>query len=110
MTGGLARVLEWGQRRLGEDLSVARWARQAAMSPRTFARRFRDETGTTPHRWLNHQRVLAAQQRLETTAQSIDEVAEGVGLRTAATLRLHFRRALRTTPTAYRRRFSKVSA
>jgi AraC family transcriptional activator FtrA len=110
MTGGLARVLEWGQRRLDEDLSVARWARQAAMSPRTFARRFRDETGTTPHRWLNHQRVLAAQQRLETTAQSIDEVAEGVGLRTAATLRLHFRRALRTTPTAYRRRFSKVSA
>jgi transcriptional regulator GlxA family with amidase domain len=110
MTGGLARVLEWGQRRLGEDLSVARWARQAAMSPRTFARRFRDETGTTPHRWLNHQRVLAAQQRLETTAQSIDEVAESVGLRTAATLRLHFRRALRTTPTAYRRRFSKVSA
>jgi AraC family transcriptional activator FtrA len=110
ITGGLGRVLEWGQRRLGEDLSVARWARQAAMSPRTFARRFRDETGTTPHRWLNHQRVLAAQQRLETTSQSIDEVAEGVGLRTAATLRLHFRRALRTTPTAYRRRFSKMSA
>ena len=110
MTGGLARVLEWGQRRLGEDLSVARWARQAAMSPRTFARRFRDETGTTPHRWLNHQRVLAAQQRLETTVQSIDEVAEAVGLRTAATLRLHFRRALRTTPTAYRRRFTKMSA
>jgi transcriptional regulator GlxA family with amidase domain len=109
-TGGLARVLEWAQRRLGEDLSVARWARLAAMSPRTFARRFRDETGTTPHRWLNHQRVLAAQQRLETTSQSIDEVADAVGLRTAATLRLHFRRALRTSPTAYRRRFSKVGA
>jgi AraC family transcriptional regulator, transcriptional activator FtrA len=109
-TAGLGRSLEWAQRRLAEDLSVARWARQAAMSPRTFARRFRDETGTTPHRWLNHQRVLAAQQRLEATSQSIDEVAEGVGLRTAATLRLHFRRALRTTPTAYRRRFSKLSA
>jgi AraC family transcriptional activator FtrA len=109
-TGGLGRALEWAQRRLGEDLSVARWARQAAMSPRTFARRFRDETGTTPHRWLLHQRVLAAQQRLETTSRSIDEVAEDVGLRTAATLRLHFRRALRTTPTAYRRRFSRLSA
>jgi len=109
-TGGLGRALEWAQRRLGEELSVARWARQAAMSSRTFARRFRDETGTTPHRWLSHQRVLAAQQRLETTSRSIDEVAEDVGLRTAATLRLHFRRALRTTPTAYRRRFSKLSA
>ncbi|HEV7502954.1 MAG TPA: helix-turn-helix domain-containing protein, partial [Vicinamibacteria bacterium] len=110
ITGGLGRALEWAQRRLGEDLSVARWARQAAMSPRTFARRFREETGTTPHRWLNHQRVLAAQQRLETTSRSIDEVAEDVGLRTAATLRLHFRRALRTTPTAYRRRFSRLRA
>jgi AraC family transcriptional regulator, transcriptional activator FtrA len=109
-TGGLGLALEWAQKRLAEDLPVARWARQAAMSPRTFARRFREETGTTPHRWLSHQRVLAAQQRLETTSQSIDEVADAVGLCTAATLRLHFRRALRTTPTAYRRQFSKVSA
>ena len=108
-TGGLAAVLEWAQGRLGEDLSVERWARRAAMSPRTFARRFRAETGTTPHRWLVHQRVLAAQRLLETSDSSIDQVAEGVGLQTAATLRLHFRRALRTTPTAYRRRFSRLA-
>ena len=108
-TGGLAAVLEWAQARLVEDLSVERWARRAALSPRTFARRFRAETGTTPHRWLVHQRVLAAQRLLETSDASIDQVAEGVGLQTAATLRLHFRRALRTTPTAYRRRFSRFS-
>jgi transcriptional regulator GlxA family with amidase domain len=108
-TGGLAAVLEWAQARLNEDLSVERWARRAALSPRTFARRFRAETGTTPHRWLVHQRVLAAQRLLETSDASIDQVAEGVGLQTAATLRLHFRRALRTTPTAYRRRFSRFS-
>ena len=93
---------------MDEDLPVAQWARRASMSPRTFARRFRAETGTTPHRWLVHQRVLAAQRLLETSAFSIDQVAEGVGLQTAATLRLHFRRTLRTTPTAYRRRFSTV--
>src|SRR5260221_2672466 len=110
IAGGFGRALEWAQRRLGEEVSGARWARQAAMSPRTFARRFRAETGTTPHRWPNHQRVLAAQQRLETGSESIHEVAGGVGLRTAATLRLHFRPLLRPTPTAYRRRFSKVSA
>jgi AraC family transcriptional activator FtrA len=108
--GGLGRVLEWAQRRLHETLSVARLARQAAMSPRTFARRFREETGTTPHRWLSHQRVLAAQQRLETGREPIDRVAEGVGLRSAATLRVHFRRRLQTTPTAYRRRFTRVAA
>jgi AraC family transcriptional activator FtrA len=105
-TGGLARVLEWAQGRLDQPLTVDTLARRATMSPRTFARRFRDETGATPHRWLTHQRLLAAQQRLETSAASIDEVAQAVGLQTAATLRLHFRRALRTTPTAYRHKFS----
>jgi AraC family transcriptional regulator, transcriptional activator FtrA len=103
---GLARVLEWAQRRLGEPLTVEMFAERATMSPRTFARRFREETGTTPHQWLTHQRILAAQSRLETTAESIDEIAEAVGLQTAGTLRLHFRRVLRVTPTAYRRRFS----
>jgi transcriptional regulator GlxA family with amidase domain len=81
-------------------------AQKAAMSPRTFARRFREETGTTPHQWLIHQRLLAAQRRLEKTDESVDQIAEEVGLQTAATLRQHFSRALRTTPTAYRRRFS----
>lgn len=108
-TTGLASLLEWMQRRLGEDLPVGRLAKRAHMSPRTFARRFRQETGTTPHRWLTHQRVLAAQQRLETSAASIDAVAEAVGLQTAATLRHHFMRMLSTTPTAYRRRFSRIA-
>jgi AraC family transcriptional activator FtrA len=103
---GLASVLAWAQRRLAEPLSVETLARRAAMSSRTFARRFREQTGTTPHQWLTHQRLLAAQRRLEMTMESIDEVAEAVGLQTAATLRMHFRRALQTTPTAYRRRFS----
>jgi AraC family transcriptional activator FtrA len=107
-SGGLAKLLEWAQGRLSEDLSVARLARRAVMSPRTFARRFREETGATPHRWLTHQRLLAAQRLLETTDDSVDHVAEAVGLRTAETLRLHFRRSLRTSPTAYRRRFSRI--
>lgn len=104
--GGLAPVLDWAQRRLQERLEVRTLARRAMMSERTFARRFRGETGTTPHQWLTHQRLLAAQHRLETTTDSVDEVAQAVGLETAATLRLHFRRSLQTTPTAYRRRFS----
>ncbi|MPZ16291.1 MAG: transcriptional regulator FtrA [Luteitalea sp.] len=105
-TNGLAPVLEWAQSRLAEPLSVDTLARRAAMSSRTFARRFKAETGTTPHQWLTHQRLLAAQRRLETSPESVDDIAEAVGLQTAATLRLHFRRSLRTTPTAYRRRFS----
>ena len=80
------------------------------MSPRTFARRFLEQTGTTPHQWLMHQRLLLAQRRLEKTGETMDQIAEAVGLQTAATLRQYFSRVLRTTPTAYRRQFSIRSA
>ncbi len=104
--GGIAPVLQWAQSNLRVALRVEDLARKAVMSPRTFARQFRQQTGTTPHQWLVHQRLLAAQRRLEKTDEAIDQIAETVGLATAATLRLHFSRTLGTTPTAYRRRFS----
>jgi AraC family transcriptional regulator, transcriptional activator FtrA len=107
---GLALVLQRVTARLHERLDVASLARLATMSPRTFARRFRDETGTTPHQWLTHQRVLAARRLLETSEASVDRIARDVGLETGATLRLHFRRVLRTTPTAYRRQFPMVAS
>jgi AraC family transcriptional regulator, transcriptional activator FtrA len=107
---GLARVLDWALARIERPLGLDDLAREANMSVRTLARRFVQETGSTPHRWLTHQRLLAAQRRLETTDDSIDAVAEAVGFDTAMTLRHHFRRAYGTTPTAYRRRFSVKTA
>ena len=105
-SAGLAPVLLWAQNHLARPLRVQELAKRAAMSPRTFARQFLRQNGTTPHQWLIHQRLLAAQRMLENTAESVDRVAEAVGLQTAATLRLHFGRVLGTTPTAYRKRFS----
>ena len=105
---GLAPVLDWLESHLDRELSVPELAQRAAMSPRTFARQFRRQTGTTPHQWLTHLRLLAAQRRLERTNDNIDEVAEAVGWQTAATLRQHFTRQLKTSPTAYRRRFSTL--
>ncbi len=104
--GGLARVLDWAIRRLDQPLALEDLAREGNMSVRTLARRFVQETGSTPHRWLTHQRLLAAQRRLETTDDPIDAVAAAVGFDTGMTLRHHFRRSFGTTPTAYRRRFT----
>ena len=103
---GLAPLLDWALARLDRPLSLEDLAREGNMSVRTLARRFVEETGSTPHRWLTGQRLLAARRRLETTGDSIDEVAGAVGFETAMTLRHHFRRAYSTTPTAYRRRFA----
>lgn len=85
--------------------SIDSLASRAAMSGRTFARRFRNETGTTPHAWLTHQRVLLAQQLLESGDDPIDAVASKTGFGTAALLRHHFTRVVGTSPAAYRRTF-----
>jgi transcriptional regulator GlxA family with amidase domain len=100
----------WALERLGEPLTVAAMARHACVSERTFARRFVAETGTTPLQWLLHQRVLLARDRLETTSASVDQIAGECGFGTAANLRIHFRRILATTPTAYRRTFAQSVA
>jgi AraC family transcriptional activator FtrA len=108
--GGLARATDWALARLDRQLGVNDLAKAAALSPRTFARRFHAELGSTPHRWLTNQRVFAAQRQLESSRLTIEQVAEAVGFGSAQTLRLHFRRVLRTSPNAYRRRFVTVGA
>ena len=87
------------------QVSVAQMAARAHMSPRTFARRFVQETGTTPQRWLTGQRILLAQQLLEETSETIDAIAGKAGFGNAAALRHHFREWRGTTPNAYRRTF-----
>jgi AraC family transcriptional regulator, transcriptional activator FtrA len=103
-------TLAWTQEHLDEPLSVASLARRAAMSQRSFARRFTASTGTSPHRWICRQRVLMAQRLLETTDLTIDDVAMHCGLGTAANLRLHFANVLRASPSTYRRTFKATIA
>ncbi len=101
----VSEVLVWMERHLDEETSVEQLAARAHMSPRTFARRFQQETGTTPYRWILRQRVLLAQRLLEGTDETVDAVAGRTGFGSAAVLRHHFVRAVGTTPQAYRRTF-----
>jgi transcriptional regulator GlxA family with amidase domain len=109
-SGSLEATRLWACEHLAQPLDVATMASHAGVSPRTFARRFREETGTTPLRWLLGRRVLEAQRLLEESDLPIDEVAWRAGFGTAASLREHFRRATTTTPTAYRRSFCPAPA
>ncbi len=95
----------WARERLADPLTVEEMARHANVSPRTFARRFREETGTTPLQWLLARRVLEARRLLEESDLPVENVAAAAGFGNAASLRDHFRRATSTTPTAYRRTF-----
>jgi transcriptional regulator GlxA family with amidase domain len=103
---GFAPQLDWILANLGEAHSVASMAGHANMSERTFARKFVEETGTTPMQWVTDQRVLYARQLLEETDLDIDRIASRAGFGTATLLRHHFRRLVGLTPSQYRRRFA----
>ncbi|SFT96751.1 Transcriptional regulator GlxA family, contains an amidase domain and an AraC-type DNA-binding HTH domain [Actinopolyspora lacussalsi subsp. righensis] len=104
-TDTMGPVLDWMERNLRRELTVTELARKARMSPRTFARRFRTETGTTPHHWLTTRRVARAQRLLEDTDSTLEVVADSCGFGNAAALRHHFLRRLSVTPTEYRHTF-----
>jgi transcriptional regulator GlxA family with amidase domain len=97
----ISRVLET----LDYPHTVDTMAELAHMAPRTFARKFRAETGVTPHDWLTSQRLLLARRLLEDSDLGVDSIAEKAGFGSAATLRHHFGQRLSTTPQAYRSTF-----
>ncbi|MEU0342819.1 helix-turn-helix domain-containing protein [Streptomyces bobili] len=100
-----AATRAWALRRLGEPLTLADLAAHARMSLRTFARRFRDEVGLSPGRWLIQQRVAHARHLLESSDLTVDQVAGRVGFATGASLRQHLHAAIGVSPQAYRKTF-----
>lgn len=98
--------LDWIIGNLDKPHTVSTLAKRAAMSTRTFARRFVEETGTTPMQWITDQRVLYARRLLEETDLDIDRIAGQAGFGTSTLLRHHFRRVIGVTPSDYRRRFA----
>ena len=102
---GLAATLAWALGKLHQPLTVKDLARHAGLAPRTFARQFVEQTGTTPLRWLTAQRLVEARRLLEVSDLPIDELARRCGLGTATNLRVHLARDAATTPTAYRAAF-----
>jgi transcriptional regulator GlxA family with amidase domain len=89
------------------DHSIESLASRVAMSPRHFARVFREEVGQSPARFVECVRVEAARRRLEESGRSVEEIADGVGFGTGETMRRAFLRQLGVGPAAYRERFSE---
>ena len=83
------------------------WRGNANVSPRTFSRRFVEDTGYTPMQWVLRARVDLARELLERTDLGVEQIADRVGLGTGANLRLHFHRILGTSPSEYRHTFAE---
>ncbi|MET9492770.1 helix-turn-helix domain-containing protein [Nocardia sp. NPDC006630] len=101
----LSDTLHWMDEHLDLPHTVESLSARTNMSTRTFARRFADETGTTPVKWLTGQRILLAKQLLEDTDLDLESLANRCGFGSGALLRHHFQRMVGIAPVEYRRRF-----
>ncbi|NEC26338.1 helix-turn-helix domain-containing protein [Streptomyces sp. SID8111] len=106
----LREVQRWITEHPGDDLSVESLAARARLSPRHFARAFREETGTTPGRYVDRVRLEHARRLLEDTADGVEEVSRASGYGTPEAMRRAFLKALGTAPAEYRRRFRPAGA
>jgi transcriptional regulator GlxA family with amidase domain len=104
-TSGTGATRAWALEHLDRPLALRELAAHARMSPRTFARRFQEETGTSPGRWLTQQRVHRARHLLETSDLPVDRIAADVGFATGTSLRQHLNAAIGVSPQAYRNTF-----
>ncbi|NKY88563.1 GlxA family transcriptional regulator [Nocardia veterana] len=98
-------AMVWARTHLDQPIDLDGWARTALMSRRTFTRRFRERTGSSPQRWLLEQRIDRARLLLESTDDTMDRIAADTGLGTAMNLRHHFHRSLGLPPAAHRAQF-----
>jgi AraC family transcriptional activator FtrA len=105
-SGSLAELLDWAGENLGAEVTLGVLADRAHLSPRTLDRRFREQLGVSPGKWLLGRRVDAARVLLETTDLTIDAIAMRVGLSSATNLRRRFHNGVGTAPNAYRRAFA----
>jgi transcriptional regulator GlxA family with amidase domain len=104
------RAREWALTHLHRPVTLAELAAQESMSTRTFTRRFRDEVGLSPGRWVTLQRVERARHLLEQTRLTVDQVAREAGFGSTGSMRRHLRDRLDTSPGRYRTTFHGDSA
>ncbi|PWV79254.1 GlxA family transcriptional regulator [Nocardia neocaledoniensis] len=102
----LSATRTWAMQRLDTPLSLRELAGHANTSVRTLTRRFHEETGLSPQKWLLHQRLLRARALLESTSLPIEQVARHSGIGTAESLRQHMIRHLGVPPSTYRANFT----
>ena len=101
----LGPLRDWMLENLALPHDLDTLAGRAHMSRRTLTRRFREETGLSPMRWLADARIDRARELLETTAEPVENIGRLTGLGAPASVRAAFHRHIGTSPQEYRSLF-----
>ncbi|MCH6256988.1 GlxA family transcriptional regulator [Puniceicoccaceae bacterium K14] len=100
----IALSLSYARENLHKTLSIEDLAERAHLSPRQFARVFKNETGRTPAKAIEDLRVEAARIRVEENpSESFDEIAQATGFGDLERMRRAFVRAFKQSPQSLRR-------
>lgn len=99
------QLLDHLRAHLADTHTLDSLAAHCLMSRRTFTRRFHKATGLSVGDWLLAARLRRSQELLEASHHSMDRIAELVGLKSATTLRQHFRTRFGVAPSEWRRAF-----
>jgi transcriptional regulator GlxA family with amidase domain len=102
-SGRFGPLLSWAREHLEAPLTVEDLAEQAGMSSRHFTRAFIAETGTTPSKAVERLRIEVARQRVQSSSEAIERVAELTGFRDPERMRRAFIRAFGQPPQSLRR-------
>lgn len=103
----LGKAMDWARAHMHQPITIDGLAQRAAMSPRTFLRRFSEAAGIAPKTWLQQERMARARRLLETKATlSADDIALQCGYESIETFRAAFRRIVGVAPATYRARFA----
>jgi transcriptional regulator GlxA family with amidase domain len=102
-TGRFGPLLAWAREHLDAPLTVEDMAEHAGMSSRHFTRAFIAETGTTPSKAVERLRIEVARQRVQSSSEAIERVAEATGFRDPERMRRAFIRAFGQPPQSLRR-------
>jgi transcriptional regulator GlxA family with amidase domain len=102
-TGRFGPLLTWARENLDAKLTVEDLAERAGMSSRHFTRAFIAETGATPSKAIERLRIEVARERVQSSSEAIERVAEVTGFRDPERMRRAFIRAFGQPPQSLRR-------
>ena len=107
--GDIRKVQRYIEANFTDKLNVEELSSIANMTPRTFIRKFKKSTGSTPYEYLQRIKMEKAKKLLETKDIGIEQVSYEIGYSDFASFRKVFKKNVGLNPSEYKRLYGKMN-